>query len=229
MTDEIPPTCRYCRHELQKGAILCVQCKKFQNWQRYVGFSSTMLALVIALISVSSAVLPGLIELLTPARTQYDMTVIEHREGQFVVLAKNSGNRDVTVGAVQIEIRSIGTFTAALKASGREVRPGATRELVITYPEQDRWEYEYALGHYYWRGEDSSDQTDKVPRHGNHLSVEVIGHKGCKFLSVVEIPEPVFMAFLQHFFPNRRLVAQAQEAPEKWEHPSHLAAKTSTC
>ncbi len=224
-----PSECRFCRTEMRPGAVYCTECKKFQNWQRFLGFSSTVLALIIALMSVSSAVLPGLVDYFTPARTQLSLSVIEHRSGEFVLLAKNGGNRDIVLGAAQIEFRSVGRFTATLVAADRKIAAGQTREIALTHPAEDRETYAYALRHFYWADHDMPDAADMAPRHGNHIGIQAFGLEGCKFLTVVEIPERVFMSYLEFFFPDRRIIAEAFSAPEKWDNKSALLAKASRC
>lgn len=46
--------CRYCEEVLKPGAIYCKECNHFQNWQRFLSLGSSTLALLIALLSVTT-------------------------------------------------------------------------------------------------------------------------------------------------------------------------------
>jgi hypothetical protein len=50
--------CRQCRKPIPKGARLCSECKSYQDWRGYLNVSSTVLALLVALISVIGGALP---------------------------------------------------------------------------------------------------------------------------------------------------------------------------
>lgn len=46
--------CWACQKVMPAKAIVCVECKSFQNWRKYLDYSSTALSLMIALISVTT-------------------------------------------------------------------------------------------------------------------------------------------------------------------------------
>jgi len=52
--------CIVCHNEIFKEATKCTHCNSFQNWRRYLDFSKTFLALLIALFSVLGIVIPVL-------------------------------------------------------------------------------------------------------------------------------------------------------------------------
>ena len=82
MTEEIsgevtPPTiavedveCRVCREKIKAGARKCIHCDSFQNWLSFVPVSSTILSLLVALVGVSSALIPQLQRAFTPQRSE---------------------------------------------------------------------------------------------------------------------------------------------------------------
>ena len=50
--------CRNCRHPLRPGARKCTECNSFQDWHRFLGLSSSVLGLLVALVSVLTFALP---------------------------------------------------------------------------------------------------------------------------------------------------------------------------
>lgn len=58
MNDKPKPKCIECRLEIEPGATICVHCNSRQTWRRYLNFSSTILSLMVALISVLALALP---------------------------------------------------------------------------------------------------------------------------------------------------------------------------
>ncbi|WP_136658383.1 hypothetical protein [Nitratireductor sp. XY-223] len=50
--DEIEPVCWACRGGLKPNQQKCVECDSWQNWRMYFAFSSTSLALLVALLSI---------------------------------------------------------------------------------------------------------------------------------------------------------------------------------
>ena len=59
--------CRVCAEPINKAAQKCIHCQSEQStWRQRLGFSSTVLALLIALISVLSSAVPVFERALTP-------------------------------------------------------------------------------------------------------------------------------------------------------------------
>jgi hypothetical protein len=54
--------CIACKSEIEKGATLCSECGSYQNWRRHFTFTSTVLSLLVALISVIGLVAPIIYE-----------------------------------------------------------------------------------------------------------------------------------------------------------------------
>lgn len=66
--------CNVCKETIQDGAAKCVHCGSYQNWRRYLNLSSAVLALLVALFSVSGLVLPKLIKTFERKNTKIDVT-----------------------------------------------------------------------------------------------------------------------------------------------------------
>jgi predicted nucleic acid-binding Zn ribbon protein len=57
--------CVSCGYFIPFGAVQCKECKSYQGWRRHFGFSTTVLALLVALISVLTPLLRAAIEFAT--------------------------------------------------------------------------------------------------------------------------------------------------------------------
>ena len=96
-TEPKPARCRYCREPMFAGATKCNKCGGFQNWRRFFDLSSVFLSLLIALIGVSSAVLPALTEVVTPTS---DLVIRAHHceRDAISLLVENRGSKPGIVG-----------------------------------------------------------------------------------------------------------------------------------
>lgn len=50
--------CIACKLDIEPGAWECVHCETIQNWRRYLTLSNSVLALLVALLSVSTVLVP---------------------------------------------------------------------------------------------------------------------------------------------------------------------------
>ncbi|WP_224825396.1 hypothetical protein [Cognatishimia sp. MH4019] len=65
--------CWACQSELAENQKFCCECEHWQNWRRYFGFSTTVLSLLVALISVLGVVTPILMDVIN----KIDVPVVE--------------------------------------------------------------------------------------------------------------------------------------------------------
>lgn len=56
--------CRECAERIPLDAKICGECKSYQDWRRFLPFSTTVLALLTALIAVIGATAPQLKKLI---------------------------------------------------------------------------------------------------------------------------------------------------------------------
>jgi hypothetical protein len=90
--------CRVCAEPINKAAQKCIHCQTEQSvWRRRLGFSSTVLALLIALISVLSSAVPAFKEILTPKDSHLSFTYLGATDDYIGILISNSGNRPGSV------------------------------------------------------------------------------------------------------------------------------------
>jgi hypothetical protein len=92
-------TCRRCRRGIPAGAKLCSHCSSYQDWRGYLPISSTVLALLVALISVASATLPAAVAALHHPNSVVKIAspVINGEEVYLVV--SNTGDRPAAISS----------------------------------------------------------------------------------------------------------------------------------
>lgn len=110
--------CRACGSAIADSAYLCHHCGQYQDWQRFFPFSSTVLALLAAMLALLGVSLPDIKRSLTSDKTNItfvhasrDGIPVGPREGPkicmdgFQILSTNSGNRDGSIVEVIFEFR----------------------------------------------------------------------------------------------------------------------------
>lgn len=101
---ETSATCRACREPIRPGAAKCVKCGSDQGWTRFLGFSSTIVALLIALISVLQTALPTFIQLYKGDRSEVSVTFLKAEGDTLIFAVSNSGNMPGTISSSDIEL-----------------------------------------------------------------------------------------------------------------------------
>ena len=106
--DEIPKppsnTCCVCHESIEIGAKKCVHCNSYQDWRRYLNLSSTMLALIVALVSVLSISIPMLKDNFKPNNSKINILFQSDSFKNLTFIASNSGNRPGGIGNVSMRI-----------------------------------------------------------------------------------------------------------------------------
>jgi predicted nucleic acid-binding Zn ribbon protein len=93
MSDSTPhKPCRYCAKDIPANALLCSGCNRFQNWRRFFNFTSTILSLLVAFLSVMVVGLPQLLDALKPERAQLVVTFRSNNDDQISLIVYNNGN-----------------------------------------------------------------------------------------------------------------------------------------
>jgi len=106
--EQTTTTCRQCLSKIPLGARVCVNCGSAQDWRAQISLSSTVLALVVALVSVLSATLPEISKVIFPFSDIHvsllGMGVSEwaqpDRPPELQVLATNHGQRPGVITAL---------------------------------------------------------------------------------------------------------------------------------
>jgi hypothetical protein len=108
MSDETMPTtkpCKICGEEIKLTATLCIHCKSYQDWRSPFGFSTTVLSLCVALVSVLTVALPVIKGVVIPANSALTWTVQGATQDTVYVLVSNrgSGPGSVAHGALYLD------------------------------------------------------------------------------------------------------------------------------
>jgi hypothetical protein len=90
--------CRTCGEEIVESAQKCIHCDAYQDWRRYLAFSSTVLALLVALLSVATVAGPVFRDLVITKDSKLVASFQGFSDGQAVFVVSNSGSRPGTVG-----------------------------------------------------------------------------------------------------------------------------------
>lgn len=77
--------CVACRLEIENGATKCVHCGSYQSWRGSIALSSTILSLLVALVSVTTVLIPTLMSQF--ARNAGDIFVQKLTDGPFTIYA----------------------------------------------------------------------------------------------------------------------------------------------
>src|SRR4029450_9517847 len=139
LNNPVPSTspCEVCREPIRLKAKKCIHCDSFQDWRRYLNMSSTVLALLVALGTVSSAALPGLVAIFTPSFSSVSVVERGFKGNQLEFQLHNAGTKEATfvraqlkgafsTGEAEVELEEIGP--------GFPILPGSPRPLLVHVP-----------------------------------------------------------------------------------------------
>ena len=84
--------CVVCKEPIAQDALKCIHCNSYQDWKRYIFFSNSVLALLIALVSVLTVAIPVLHNSFKSEEEFISISVVDV-ESDLILLAINSGTR----------------------------------------------------------------------------------------------------------------------------------------
>ncbi len=101
--------CKICGHEMPESASKCTTCGSFQNWRGHINFSSTILALLVALVSVIASSIPVLSEMFDQDDSDVNLVyqlynVDKANKYNYYFIAANSGTRPAGIGKATYRI-----------------------------------------------------------------------------------------------------------------------------
>ena len=85
--------CRVCREQIKNDANKCIHCGSFQDWRRYVNFSNTVLALLVALASVMSWGIPTIKEAFKEDKSEIVFGLQNVSNEGIIMLVSNIGTK----------------------------------------------------------------------------------------------------------------------------------------
>lgn len=127
--------CRVCKNAIPAAAQKCSLCDSFQDWRSHFNFSSVVLSLLVALVSVLTAAVPVLRDALTPALADVQYDILTCSTDEVRILASNVGSRFAIVDGAAFEqivgARSTNRFRLQVEGDKRIVRPQQSEEIVL--------------------------------------------------------------------------------------------------
>jgi hypothetical protein len=115
-------SCRICAEEIKWAATQCIHCKSYQDWRSTLGFSTTVLSLLVALVSVLTVALPVFKAAVTPKNSALTYTVQGSTEGRIFVLVSNLGNRPGSVAHAALNLDGVPALIVDLSEAIGAVR-----------------------------------------------------------------------------------------------------------
>lgn len=89
--------CKFCRKRISAKSVFCVNCQHFQNWRGGLAVSSTVLALLVALVSVLGTTIPAVKAALTPKNSDLRFSIQTVGQQGLSAFISNAGIRPGTV------------------------------------------------------------------------------------------------------------------------------------
>lgn len=98
-------TCKVCKEEILKGAKKCNHCNSFQDYRRYINFSTTILSLLVALSTVLSFGVPYFLEAIEEPSSDVKAHLIAQnfRTNEIDIYCANEGKRPGLIHGATIE------------------------------------------------------------------------------------------------------------------------------
>lgn len=126
--------CTTCREPIHAKAKKCKVCDSYQDWRSYLNMSASVLALVVALVSVLSFAAPVAAKLMAKDHSEVSVALHSINGSKAVFTASNSGNKAGTIAAALLEMKAQGTessMTLPPIAEPPIVQAGETRQVTV--------------------------------------------------------------------------------------------------
>lgn len=126
--------CSTCREPIRPGARKCTKCDSFQDWRRFLSVGTSALALIIALVSVTSALGPSIIRMFQGEQSDLAILYVASVGDELLLLASNRGTRPAVIHGVSPVSRP-DFLDFDMKAKGRAshvlVNPGEVQAIPV--------------------------------------------------------------------------------------------------
>ena len=96
--------CIACRESIKQGARKCHHCDSFQDWRGRLNFTSSVLALLVALVSVISLSVPLIHDALTEDNSRVLITPAGVGSDSLLLVASNTGSRPATLSWAELTV-----------------------------------------------------------------------------------------------------------------------------
>jgi len=104
-----PTTCKACGEIIPAAAKKCSHCGSFQSWRAYFPFTQSILALLVALVSVVSMGVPIIKTALQADDSVLTLTYIDRADIAIPIVASNKGTGGVPLDVENREWRPSGS------------------------------------------------------------------------------------------------------------------------
>lgn len=94
--------CTTCLEPIKPGAKKCLRCDSYQDWRRHLSISSSVLALLVALVSVLTFAIPVFKSATTPKDSSIQVSLQRIVDDDIYLLATNSGIRSGSITAIDL-------------------------------------------------------------------------------------------------------------------------------
>ncbi|HEV3236124.1 MAG TPA: hypothetical protein VGZ25_03995 [Gemmataceae bacterium] len=132
--------CLTCAEPIRKAALKCRFCGSYQDWRRRLPISSTILALIVALVSVIGSTAPVVVGLFRAKTAAFRFSPPEFSQGVVTVTASNVGSLPARLSYAAITIpqkRGAQPYIFMLEADGtaidQTVGPGDAKILTFKF------------------------------------------------------------------------------------------------
>lgn len=192
--------CKTCGEDIKSTAKKCIHCDSFQELRRYLPFSNTMIALIIALVSVVAAVSPVLKKVFTEQDSNIIVRLQEVVWDSIHLIASNLGEKDGAIGITGITVKTTQKEKYAWRTrldkhreetfieakSSKQVRLYLKRETEKDYEDIKKYR------NWYFRCKDSGFSPK------GFVELEIITFKGNKKTKIVDLERPGLESFLNN-------------------------------
>ncbi len=102
--------CRQCRLPIPSGARLCSECNSYQDWRGYLNISGTVLALLVALLSVATTAVPIIAQAFHTRRPNLVLSEPVVAHGKVKVIVTNLGDAPAAIRGAALDNYEKGMF-----------------------------------------------------------------------------------------------------------------------
>jgi ribosomal protein L40E len=103
-SDHNPKVCRQCRLAIPFEARICHHCNSYQDWRGHLNVSSTVLALVVALISVLTNAIPAINTAIGQHTSKVAVGQVNLSPTELAMVVSNLGDKAAFVRGVKISV-----------------------------------------------------------------------------------------------------------------------------
>lgn len=183
-------SCSTCREQIQSGAKKCRVCDSYQDWRRFLNMSSSVLALLVALVSVLSFAAPIAVNMLRKDGSNITITLQAVQGRRVYFMASNSGNRPGGVGDAKLTVQygdHIENFDLYRTGEPPFIMPGASRQISYTLSNHQQ---------------QSIENSEPRPRNQTRFAIEAIEFDGARRTYTSDMSYEQLLSALEYRDPD---------------------------